>query len=373
MKHTNKTLKRIIVKVGTSSLVSENGSLDRDKMICLIDQLAQLMKEGKEVVLVSSGAIRAGMEKLGFTERPSTIPDQQASAAVGQSALMQLYTEILANYNIIPGQVLLTRDDFRNRERYLNARNTLYTLLRFGCLPIVNENDTVATDEIKFGENDALAALVGACLDADLVLNLSDVDGLYDQDPRSSDTCKLIEEIAEITPEIEALAGGANGVCGSGGMKSKIEAAKIAVNSGARMVIARAGQPNVIIDAAHGKNVGTRFLSNAKGLNHRKRWIAFASRVKGSIIVNDGAKSAIMDKGKSLLSAGIVNCEGSFLVGDLVSVLDEYGNKVARGLANYSSDEIMSIRGLKSSDIEKTLGYKGFDEVIHRDNMVIGV
>lgn len=373
MKHTNKEPNRIVVKVGTSSLVDETGALDSAKMGELVRQLAEVKNGGKDVVLVSSGAIRAGMERLGMTERPKTIPEKQASAAVGQSALMQTYNELFGKSGVIPAQVLLTREDFHHRLRYLNARNTMNTLLHFGCFPIVNENDTVATDEIRFGENDTLSALVAACVDADLLINLSDIDGFYDGDPRAGKACKLIEEVPEINPEIEALAGGTSGLCGSGGMRSKIEAAKIAVNSGVRMVIAHAQRPNVIVDVAAGENVGTRFLSIPVGLNHRKRWIAFGNRVKGIIVVNEGAKKMLVERGKSLLAAGIVGCDGAFEVGDLVAVVDEDSNRFARGLANYSSSEIEEIKGKRSTEIEKILGHKDFDEVIHRDNLVLGV
>ena len=373
MKHSNKAPERIVVKVGTSSLVSENGSLDRVKMTSLVEQLASLKRQGKDVVLVSSGAIRAGMERLGFESRPVNIPDQQATAAVGQSVLMQTYAELFAVSEIIPAQVLVTRDDFHNRDRYLNARNTLNTLIAFGCLPIVNENDTVATDEIKFGENDTLSALVAAGVDADLLINLSDVDGLYDADPRVDGDCNLIDEVSEITTEIEDLAGGTRGACGSGGMKSKIEAAKIAVKSGVRMVIANANRPDVITKIVAGENVGTRFLSSEHELNHRKRWIAFGSAIKGSIIINEGAKTMLTKGGKSLLAAGIMDCVGSFAVGDPVMVVDEKDQYIARGRTNYSAEEIMQIRGKHSSEIEAVLGYKGLDEVIHRDNLVLEI
>lgn len=373
MKHTDNAPETIVIKVGTSSLVSESGSLDRDRMAGLIAQLAGVKRQERRVILVSSGAIRAGMERLGMTRRPKNIPEQQASAAVGQSLLMQTYTELFSDCGIVPAQVLLTRDDFHNRVRYLNARNTLYTLLRLGCFPIVNENDTVAIDEIRFGENDTLSALVAACVDADLLINLSDVDGLYDGDPRVDGGCKLIAEVARITPEIEEIAGGTSGLCGSGGMRSKIEAAKIATKSGVRMVIANASRENVIVDVANGESIGTRFLGSASSLSHWKRWIAFGNRVKGSVVVNDGAKKMLAERGKSLLAAGIVGCSGSFEVGDLVSVVDEESRQVARGLVNYAAGEIKLIKGKRSGEIEKILGHKDFDEVIHRDNLVLGV
>ena len=373
MKHIDKPLNRVVVKVGTSSLVSENGSLDPFKLADLMRQLAEAKRMGKEVILVSSGAIRAGMERLGMTERPNTIPDQQASAAIGQSVLMMKYAELLSQYGIIPAQVLLTRDDFRSRLRYLNARNTLHTLLRFSALPVVNENDTVATEEIRFGENDTLSALVAACADADLLINLSDVDGLYDADPKVNGGCKLIPEVKRITRDIEALAGETHGICGTGGMRSKIEAAKIATSSGVRMVITNAARVNGIMDVLNGESVGTTFLSRTVTLNQRQRWIAFGSRVKGCIIINEGARKMLAERGKSLLAAGILGCEGSFAVGDLVAVVDEKSERVARGLTNYASSELSLIKGEHSDKIEQILGYKDYDEVIHRDNLVLGV
>ncbi|NLN77567.1 MAG: glutamate 5-kinase [Armatimonadetes bacterium] len=373
MKFTDKPVKTVVVKVGTSSLVDDGGAIDDVKLGNLVDQLAAIKKRKKDLILVSSGAIRAGMEKLGISQRPQTIPEQQASAAIGQGALMQKYAELFGIFSIIPAQVLVTRDDFNNRLRYLNIRNTLYTLLRFGCVPIINENDTVATDEIRIGDNDTLSALVAATVGADLLVNLSDVDGLYDGDPRAGVECKLIEEVAKITPEIEALAGGTHGVCGIGGMRTKIEAAKIATNSGVRMVIANATSPNAIVDVVSGARAGTRFLAKKTELNHRKRWIAFGHRVKGSVIINEGAREMLISRGKSLLAAGIVGCEGVFEIGDLVAVIDEHHNQIARGLTNYAAAELTLIRGKHSDEIETILGYKDFDEVIHRDNLVLGV
>lgn len=362
---------RIVVKVGTSSLVKSDGSLDRGRMADMIGQIAGAREAGSDVILVSSGAIRAGMERLALGERPKNIPDQQATAAVGQSVLMQTYTELLAEHGIVPGQILVTREDFDHRVRYLNARNTIKRLLAFGCLPIVNENDTVATEEIKFGENDTLSALVAACADADLLINLSDVDGLYDGDPRVNSACSLISEVPAINSEIENLAGGTHGLCGSGGMRTKIEAAKIATSSGVRMVIANASRPNVIADIAAGENIGTRFLANKTGLSHRKRWIAFGSRVRGSIIINDGAVQMISGGGKSLLPAGITDTDGAFGIGDLVALKDENRKEIARGLSNYSISELALIKGRHTSEIENILGYKDNDEVVHRDNMVL--
>ena len=372
MKLINHSPNRITVKVGTSSLVSESGALDVGRIRNLAGQLSAIYSQGKELILVSSGAIKAGMDRLGLTDRPRSIAMLQAASAVGQGELMRVYTEVFSSLNMTAAQILLTRDDFRNRGRYLNGRKTMMALLKLGCTPIVNENDTVAVDEIKFGENDTLAALVAACVDSDLLINLSDVDGLYDGDPRKDSGSKLIEEVKEITPQIEALAGN-SGDFGSGGMRSKIEAAKIAVNSGVRMVIADASRENVIVDIVNGKRIGTRFLSSPIELNHRKRWIAFGDRPRGSLIINSGAIGMLTDKGKSLLSAGIIACEGDFREGDMVSIINEFGDQIAKGLTNYSCSEINQIMGKRSSEIERILGYKEFDEVIHRDNMVLGV
>lgn len=363
----------MVVKVGTSSLVRGDGALDRERMTAIIGQIADVRKRGCEAILVSSGAIRAGMERLGAARRPKDIPDKQATAAVGQSVLMQTYTDLLAVHGIVPGQILLTREDFDHRVRYLNARNTIRRLLAFGCLPIVNENDTVATEEIKFGENDTLSALVAACADADLLLNLSDVDGLYSGDPRVDSSCRLIEEVPAINEDIERLAGGTHGLSGSGGMRSKVEAARIATNSGVRMVIANASRPDVIADVVAGKNVGTRFIASETGLSHRKRWIAFGSRMRGSIVVNAGAAAMLTEGRKSLLPAGVVDMEGTFGVGELVSIVGEDRKEIARGLTNYSTTELALIKGRHSSEIETILGYKDYDEVVHRDNLIVGV
>lgn len=372
MKHTDKSPNRITVKIGTSSLTNGNGGLDIEKIAALARQLSDLHKQGKEIVLVSSGAIRAGLDRLGIAKRPRSIVQLQAASAVGQGQLMRIYAEVFSEFNMTAAQILLTRDDFRNRTRYLNSRKTMLALLKLGCVPIVNENDTVATDEIRFGENDTLSALVAGCVDADLLVNLSDVEGFYSADPRKDSACTLIEVVEDITQEIEELAGGA-GDCGSGGMRSKIEAAKIAVNSGVQMVIADASRPNVIVDVAAGQNIGTKFLSKPVELKHRKQWIAFGDRPRGSVVVNVGARDMLVGKGKSLLSAGIVGCEGDFHEGDMVSVVDERGMQIAKGLINYSHSEVSQIMGKRSSEISKILGYKEYDEVIHRDNMVLGV
>jgi len=299
------------------------------------------------------------------------MPEMQAAAAVGQGLLMRTYTELFDAEDITTAQALLTRDDFSDRRRYLNARNTLNTLLELGTIPIVNENDTVATEEIKFGENDTLAALVAAAVGADLLILLSDVPGLYDLRRTSPRRGQLVSEVKRIGRDVVAMAGGAGS--GSGGMKTKIEAARIATRSGATMVIADGRQKGVVREVVDGEAVGTRFLPEKQSLSSRKRWIAFGMPVRGNLAVNQGAKDMLVKKGKSLLAAGIVDVTGVFQAGDLVAVTDEENVSFGRGFVNYSASEIRLIKGRRSEEIETVIGYKDFDEVIHRDNMAIGV
>jgi glutamate 5-kinase len=335
--------------------------------------LADQFKAGTQVVLVTSGAIRAGMERLGMESRPRSMPEKQAAAAVGQGLLLHMYTELFDDSGITAAQVLLTRDDFIDRRRYLNARNTLNTLLSLGAIPIVNENDTVATDEIKFGENDTLAAMVAAAIGADVVILLSDVEGLYDMRRGSVRHGQLVSEVKHIGRDILAMAGGTNGVAGSGGMRTKIEAARIAMCSGVTMVIADGRRAKVIADVAAGESVGTCFAPDPCSLSSRKRWVAFGTPVKGTLFVNSGAKEMLVEQGKSLLAAGIVEVQGNFKTGDLVAVSGDDNDPFGRGFVNYGASEVRQIKGKRSSDIEDILGYKDFDEVIHRDNMVMGV
>jgi glutamate 5-kinase len=363
--------KRIVVKVGTSTLTDESGAIDRGYITNLAGQIAALKAQGMDVLLVTSGAIRAGMEQLCLTERPKTIPEKQATAAVGQGHLMQIYSQIFATVGLITGQVLLTRDDFGNRQRYLCARNTMVTLFRHGVVPIVNENDTVAIDEIRVGDNDNLAALVAASLRADLLVLLSDVSGLYDANPEEVPCAKIIPTVKELGKDVRSAAGGAGSASGTGGMRTKIQAAEIAMNSGIKMVIADGHRENVLVDIASGKAVGTTFIPKEECLKSRKQWIAFGKTPKGTLTVNEGAKKMILERGKSLLAAGITGVAGSFASGDMVDVLDKDGNQIARGFVNYNAEEIEKIKGKKSSEIEPILGHKDFDEVIHRDNMAL--
>jgi len=367
----SKKYKRIVIKVGTSTLTNEQGMIDRAYLESLVSQIADVKSGGTDELLVTSGAIRAGIERMGLAERPKTIPEKQAAAAVGQGLLMQVYSEIFERHDITTGQVLLTREDFGDRRRYLNARNTMLTLFRHGVVPVVNENDTVAVDEIRVGDNDNLAALVASSLEADLLIILSDVAGLYDADPAKSPHARVIPVVAQIDDRIRSIAGDARD-SGTGGMRTKIEAAEIAMSCGVTMVVADGRRPNVIPDIAAGKQVGTMFLPKTEPLCGRKRWIAFGAPARGGIVVNDGAKKMICERGKSLLAVGVTDVKGDFASGDIVNVLDRQGNQFARGFVNYSASEVERIEGKRSSEIEGILGYKDFDEVIHRDNMVLG-
>lgn len=362
---------RIVIKIGTSTLTGADGKIDHLFIESVASQAASLIRDGMDVLIVTSGAIRAGMEAMSFTERPKTIPEKQAAAAVGQGALMRIYSDIFMWHGIVTGQVLLTRDDFSNRKRYLNIRNTLLTLFSHSVVPVINENDTVAVDEIRVGDNDNLAALVASSLQADLLILLSDVPGLYDADPTKCDGACLIPEVTKIDARIKAIAGGAGSDCGTGGMRTKIAAAEISMNSGVKMVIADGRLHNVITDIAEGKPVGTAFIPMEEYLCGRKRWIAFSAPVKGSISLNDGARKMIIDKGKSVLAAGITDVEGGFSAGDMVKIVDKDGNQFARGFVNYNAGEIDRIKGRHSSEIDAILGHKDFDEVIHRDNLVL--
>jgi glutamate 5-kinase len=372
MKTQNNLPKRIVIKAGTSTITDLTGIIKREYMRDIVEQIERQVAQGVQCVLVASGAIQAGTDRLKLKNKPRTIPEKQAAAAVGQGILLHTYSELFAEARITAAQVLLSRDDFVDRTRYLNARNTLNSLLNYNCVPVINENDTIAIDEIKSGDNDTLAALVASALNAELLILLSDVPGLYDRDP-SLPGCQVIPEVAVITPEIRAIAGNASGEGVTGGMKTKVEAAEIATSSGVEMVIADGRQVGVIDAVIKGELLGTRFLAGGGKLSNRKRWVAFSTPIRGTITINDGAKRMVIENGKSLLPAGITDVSGTFHSGDLVAIVDEEDNNLARGFANYSAIEIRQIKGLKTSEIERILGYKDFDEVVHRDNLVLGV
>lgn len=364
--------KRIVVKVGTSTITYSNGKRNFNQIDRLARELSDLQNQGKEMILVSSGAVAVGVDRLGLNAKPSTIPAKQAAAAVGQGVLMHTYEKIFADYGQIVAQVLLTRTEAIDRHRYTNSRNTFMELIKQRVIPIVNENDVVALDELKIGDNDNMSALVAGIVDADLVIILSDIDGLYTANPSEDPNAKLVPLVQEITAKIESSAGGVGSTRGTGGMATKIQAAKAATSSGIQMVIASGTEKNAITRILQGDNIGTLFTSRENRLQFRKRWLAFGAKIEGSIEVDNGCEEAMHKAGGcSVLPAGICKVNGMFQAGSTISVLAESGRELARGLVHYSSDELELIKGCRSSDIEEILGHKNFDEVIHRDDLVI--
>jgi len=363
--------KRIVVKVGTSTLTHSTGKLNLWRIEKLVRELADLANQGKEIILVSSGAVGAGMDLLGLTEKPKTIPEKQAAAAVGQGRLMHTYEKFFSEYGQVVAQILLTREDSVKRTRYTNCRNTLLTLLKMGVIPIINENDVVAIEELKIGDNDTLSAMVASIVDADILIILSDVEGVYTDNPQTNPDAKLIAEIPDITPKMEEIAGGPGTARGTGGMYTKIQAGKIAVNSGISMLIASGLRDGVLRDAFSGVNVGTIFLAKENRLQVRKRWLAFGARTQGIMTIDKGCEQAILSGGSSLLAAGIIAVEGNFQHGNTISIVTTEGREVARGIANYNSEDTRKIMGAHTNELIKILGSKPYDEVIHRDNMVL--
>ena len=363
--------RRIVVKVGSGLITAPGEGPVAPRISALAADLAALVKDRREVALVSSGAIATGMARLGLPARPRSIPEKQAAAAVGQSALMWQYEQAFKHHGIQVGQVLLTREDIGDRSRYLNARNTLLALLDFGVLPIINENDTVAVDEIKVGDNDNLAALVAHLIDADLLVLLTDVDGLYTGDPRRDPTARRLETVEAVTEDIQRLVFDTAARVSVGGMSTKLEAAQKANASGIPMVIASGKEAGTLDRLLKGEAIGTYFRPREDRLASRKRWIAFAVPLQGRLMVDAGARRALTERGKSLLPSGLVRVEGEFAAGAAVGLAEGAGPEFARGLVNYDADELRKIRGAKTTDIEKALGYKGLDEVVHRDNLVV--
>lgn len=362
--------KRIVVKIGTKLLTDRYGHLDKVCMKRMAFQICKIKATGKKVVLVSSGAIASGMMLLGLKTRPMSLSKLQACAAVGQSRLIQIYEELFRKFNYLTAQILLTQEDLNDRKRFLNAKNTILTLLEDGVIPIVNENDTVSTQEIKFGDNDRLSGLVADLIEADLLILLTDVDGLdvYHPETRSYELIPVIERIG---PEIYRCVRDSKDAFSVGGMRTKLQAAQMAMRSGIFCVIANGRRKDVLLDIVSGKRNGTLFLPHKERLVAKKRWIAFIAKIKGSIKVDDGAKEALIKENKSLLASGIIERRGVFLPRDIVVVIDEQNREFAKGLVNYSSSEIDRIKGLKTSQIHSTLGYKRSDEVIHKDDLVI--
>lgn len=363
--------KRLVVKVGSAVLSKGEIALHQATLERICRELVRLREEGYQVVLVSSGAILTGMSRLGLTERPRSIPLKQAAAAVGQSLLMRHYEEAFAPYGQKLGQLLLTQDDFRSRHRYLNARNTLFTLLHMGVLPVINENDTVAVEEIRFGDNDHLSALVATLLGADLLIILTDLDGLYTTDPRRDPNAKLVQEVPRRSTMLHFWADESGTGLGTGGMATKVEAARRAAASGIPTVIANGLVEGILERIVRGEAVGTIFQASASRMRSRKRWLAFATERKGRIMVDAGAKEALIRHGKSLLPSGVVSVDGKFEGGDVISLCDIDGIEFARGVAGYDAAQVEQIKGIRSNQIENALGVKPFDEVVHRDSLVI--
>jgi len=366
-----KDAKRIVVKIGSGVLTEDNG-LNLKALKSISRQICQLADRGLEIILVSSGAMASGIKKIGLSKRPDEIPKRQAIAAVGQAGLIMEYEKSFARYNKKVAQILLTGDDLVNRKRYLNARNTLCTLLSWQVIPIINENDTVVVEEIKFGDNDNLAAMITLLMDADILINLTDIDGLYNRDPRKDQDAELISVVTTIKKEIEKYASDIPGALGTGGMLSKIIAAKKVTAAGIPMLIAGGEKHDILIKLFAGKEHGTFFIPKKEKLANRKCWIAFTLKPKGTMIIDDGAAAAILKNGKSLLPSGIVRVDGEFSVGAAVEFRRKSNDEIlGTGLVNYCASDIRKIMGLKSGKIKKCLGHKSYDEVIHRDNLAI--
>jgi len=366
-----KQARRIVIKVGSSLVTNQGKGLDHAALACWAAQIASLKQMGKEIILVSSGAIAEGMQRLNWESRPTALYELQAAAAVGQMGLAQAYASSFSQYDLQTAQVLLTHEDLSNRKRYLNARSTLTTLLKLNIIPIINENDTVAIDEIRFGDNDTLAALVTNLVEADALVILTDQAGLFTSDPRKNPDAKLLSEVHAGDPALEKMAGGVGSGISRGGMQTKVIAAKRAARSGADTIIASGHEDNVLVRLSQDEAIGTRFLAKIPVLAARKQWLADYLQVRGYVTLDQGAVKALCADGKSLLPIGVINVDGEFERGEAVSCLDEQGREIARGLINYSAVETQKILKQASSEIEAILGYVDEPELIHRNNLVL--
>ncbi len=364
-------IRRCVVKIGSALLTSDGRGLNLDGIDTWVAQMAALRERGIDVVLVSSGAIAEGMSRLGWNKRPHALHELQAAAAVGQMGLVQAYESRFKHFGLHTAQILLTHDDLSNRMRYLNARSTLRTLLELGVVPVVNENDTVVTDEIRFGENDALAALVANLVEADLLIILTDQSGMYDKDPRSHADATLLHQVEASDARLESMAGGSAGGVGRGGMLTKVRAARLAARSGAATVIAYGHEQAVLERLLDGEVLGTLFRPDLEAMVARKHWLAGHLQVRGRLTLDAGAVRVLRDSGKSLLAVGVKGVEGRFLRGEMVACVDEQGREVARGLVNYSAEETRRLMGQPSTRIQELLGYVDEPELIHRDNLVL--
>ena len=366
-----KNSKRVVVKIGSSLLTNDGTGLDHAAIGEWVRQIASLKAQGKQVVLVSSGAIAEGMQRLGWKRRPSAMHDLQAAAAVGQMGLVQVYESCFRGHGLHTAQILLTHDDLANRKRYLNARSTLFTLLNLNTVPIVNENDTVVTDEIRFGDNDTLGALVTNLIDADCLVILTDQPGLYTADPRKDARASLVQEAKAGDLALEKMAGGTGSSIGRGGMLTKVLAARRAARSGAHTCIVSGREKNVLLRLAAGERIGTQLISEAGNMAARKQWLADHLQVRGTLSLDAGAVHALIRDGKSLLPIGVTAAGGNFERGEVVTCLDQTGTEIARGLVNYSAEETRRILRQPSREIEKILGYVDESELVHRDNLVL--
>ena len=364
--------KRIVVKVGTSTLTHPSGGMNLHRIEHLVRELIDEANQGKDILLVSSGAIAAGMNALGLTERPASVPARQALAAIGQGALLHIYEKLFHEYGRTMAQVLLTKENAARHHQYMNSRNALLALLGMNVIPVINENDAVAVDEIKIGDNDNLSAVVAALVDADALIILSDIDGVYTANPRTDTSARLISEIPEITPEVEHIAGGAGSAQGTGGMQTKIEAAKIAQNAGVTMVIARGDEDGIVRSILHGEEVGTLFPAREAHLRTRKSWLAFGQRLMGELSVDEGCILA-MRRGASLLAVGVTDVYGEFSAGDTIRVLSPDGQEIARGITAYDAADIARLMGHQTADFPTLIADAAHEEIIHRDNMVLMV
>jgi glutamate 5-kinase len=363
----------VVVKVGTNVLTAGDGRLDPPRMQALADQIQRIRQSGRKVALVSSGAIGAGVGRLQLGKRPTDLRQLQACAAIGQSFLMRGYQECFDQHNTHTAQILLTASDFDNRARYLNVRNTILTLFEWGVLPIINENDTVSVAEIKFGDNDHLAAMLTNLLQAPLLILLTVVDGLYSADPRSDPKAEKIATVTSIDGSVMEMAGTSRSTLGTGGMRSKLRATRLATAAGESVIIANGADPATLDAIFACQPVGTLFLPHGTSLPAWKRWLGFTARPKGKLLVNQGAKGAVCEQGKSLLPVGVVEVQGTFNKGDVVSLCDMAGAEFARGLTNYSSEGACQIMGLHTEKISSVLGASPYEEIVHRDNLVVTV
>ena len=365
--------KRWVIKIGSALLTNDGAGLDRNAIDGWVDQIADLLLQGKEVVIVSSGAIAEGLVRLGWQHRPDSIHELQAAAAVGQMGLIQAYESSFQRFDRLTAQILLDHDDMASRQRYLNARGVLQTLMSLTVVPIVNENDTVVTDEIRFGDNDSLAALVANLIDADMLVILTDKDGLFSANPDLEPDAHLISQAMVADTSLDALAGGSNGTLGRGGMITKLQAARLAARSGCSTIIAGGRNANILHQVATGDEVGTMLSAGQKPLAARKQWLAGQLQVKGQLVLDAGAVKVLTQQGRSLLAVGVRQVVGTFTRGDLVSCVNADGLEIARGLVNYNANEAARIQGQSTESIADILGYREDDELIHRDNLVITV